>query len=557
MRKPFKTIALILALIMIMASLVGCNKAQNDTSDTPKEGSNGSNESNGGSGGGGSSDDGDRRTFVKVGLTNAISSLYPIDNDSPYKGTLRSCVFQHLGQREEYGSDTFVGVMLKSWEQVDEVTYACELYDYIVDSEGNPFTTEDVEFVIETYKEDGSNSAINYLDGIEVIDDYKFNMIMTDASVGSFEFICENLWMFTKEAYEASDDAFSSLAVGTGPYVNTYFMASTTVKFEKNENYWQTDELNPKCCQANVDVIEFNFLGEVTQMGLAIEDKTVQLAYWIDESLVEDAQKVDGYVVETIDCPQFKGIMFNCKDGVFSGKNGKLMRQAVCYAINNQAIIDAALHGVGSVNETWGIPTAIGYNTDWEKEPYYPYDPEKARELVIEAGYEDGVTIVFYNSVNLPNPSVAQVIQANLAAVGITVDYQAFDGTTNASYISNIDAGWNIENGDRSLQGAYLIQTISRWTDNRITSTGRTLGGVDDDYLQKLTEKCWSVNWTQEDLDALHDYVVENAFVYQTHIAGYTSAHTDEITSTYINYRGDLVVGACDFSDSYSVYYQG
>ena len=124
------------------------------------------------------------------------------------------------------------------------------------------------------------------------------------------------------------------------------------------------------------------------------------------------------------------------------------MREAIAYAIDRQRIVDQYYPG-GSLVAKVFVPPAIkpGYNDSAE---WYPYDPQKAKDLLTQAGYPDGLEIkLSYRNVvrsYLPTPDkVAQEIQAQLAQVGITVDIDQQESTT---FIDNTSAG---------KEGFYLL----------------------------------------------------------------------------------------------------
>ena len=104
-----------------------------------------------------------------------------------------------------------------------------------------------------------------------------------------------------------------------------------------------------------------------------------------------------------------------------------LVRQAITHAIDKRTIVDGAMFGFGTPIGTHATP-AEPYYTDLEP---YPYDPERARELLAEAGYPDGFTVSF----ELPEPynlerTTGEVIAQQLSEVGINVDLSVVEWGT-------------------------------------------------------------------------------------------------------------------------------
>jgi len=104
------------------------------------------------------------------------------------------------------------------------------------------------------------------------------------------------------------------------------------------------------------------------------------------------------------------------------------VRQALNYAIDKEAIIENIFQGVGSVSTAPVTPGVFGYK---EVGPY-EYDPEKARDLLSQAGYEDGFEMELYHPTGryLQDEAVAKAVQAMLAEVGVEASLTTYDWFT-------------------------------------------------------------------------------------------------------------------------------
>lgn len=540
-----KVLTAILSLAMVVVLFAGCSNSFGDAAPS------GVPESAAPSSAAGT--DSAKKTKVTVGLADNVNTLTPIYKISVYTCPVVGSVCENLGQ---WVDTEFTGVLMKNWEEIDDVTYKVELYDYITDSEGNAFTTEDVEYCIQRAQEGGITYA-KYVESMDIEDDYNFTLHLTKAEVGYFEDFCQNVWMYTKEAMEASTDDMATDPVGTGPYVLVDYASSSHILFEKRDDYWQKEELIPRCSQANVDVIEFVIIKEAAQMAVALETGSVQLAYWVPTSIVADLQKVDTVKTVTTGIPQMRNMVFNCSENsIFGGENGKLLRQALCYALNEQAMVDAGLNGMGIPPKTWGKEGYIGYNPEWEKEDYYSYNPEKAKELMAQAGYPNGFSCTFWGVDNAWSRSFMQVAQANCAAVGIDMKIDWMPDNINAQMQVDLTAGWDIYQISTTSGSGYQAGYYNYLCDRTLRASGYNMFGLhDDDYLQSLVEAAGAKTWTQEDVDALHDYVVENCFVYTPFDSLNAISYVPEITEIYYrNWRRDPLIGPSTFSEDYSYY---
>jgi peptide/nickel transport system substrate-binding protein len=111
-----------------------------------------------------------------------------------------------------------------------------------------------------------------------------------------------------------------------------------------------------------------------------------------------------------------------------------LVRQAIAYAIDKEAVNIVATDGRGTVANDVISPNTFGHNFDLEA---YPHDPEKAKELLAQAGFPDGFTTTLWANGEVRSRS-SQVIQANLAEVGITVEVELLEW---AAYLDRTAAG--------------------------------------------------------------------------------------------------------------------
>ena len=452
----------------------------------------------------------DDNTLV-VGINSTLDTLEPWSPQKPSKFFICSVLYQSLGQSAEAGSADLQGVLMKDWTKVDNTTYDVELYDYIVDTAGNPFTASDVAFSFEKYGETNTS----YVEEIEVTSDYTFTMHLNSEAVGSFERMCEYAYMVTEASYNASGDGMAVNAVGTSPYKVKEFTEGARIVLEKADSYWQTDELNIADYKANVDTIQFDVLTEVTQLALAIETGTVDIAMQVEDSALDQLTGADN--LEICFTPDIcsRGIMFNMtEDSPFY--DNLALRQAVCYAIDADAVVSASTYGYGSVSAAaYGTPSQIGYNTEWENKNF-TYDVEKAKELLKEAGYAEGeLSIRLLSNQNTAVKSMWEVVQANLAAIGINAEIVLADGSSYGAWRDATSGQYDIAYCGQDY-GNYVTTTWDILYNADLRESGLTWFGLDDPEIQSRLKELETVDgFTQENIDAFYDYTTDNCYYYQ------------------------------------------
>src|SRR5699024_7201808 len=241
------------------------------------------------------------------------------------------------------------------------------------------------------------------------------------------------------------DDDFERNPVGTGPFKFVDWKANDSITVEKFEDYWQ--EGKPK-----LDKIIFRSIPDNAARLNALTTGEIDLADGINPSdgesiennpdlqLFERPSMNVGYLGLTVTREPF---------------DNKLVRQAINHAIDKQSIIDAFFEGRADIAVNPMPPSISGYNEDIEG---YDYNHEKAKELLKEAGFEDGFEMELW-AMPVPRPympdgeKVAEVIQKNLEDIGVTAKIVSHEWATYLDLAEKGEAdafmlGWTGDNGD-------------------------------------------------------------------------------------------------------------
>jgi peptide/nickel transport system substrate-binding protein len=245
-------------------------------------------------------------------------------------------------------------------------------------------------------------------------------------------------------AFEKDGDKFGQNPVGTGPFKFVEWRATESITIEKFADYWQ--EGLPK-----LDKVIFKVYADNTARLNALISGEIDLADGINPS---DGKTVEGNsALQLIERPSMN-VGYLGLTNTRAPFDNKLVRQAVNYAIDKQAIVDAFFEGVAEVAANPMPPSIGGYNEDIDP---YPYDPEKAKALLKEAGY-DGKEIELW-AMPVARPympdaaKVAEVIKKNLEAVGIPAKIVTYEWAVYLDKVKDGEAdafmlGWTGDNGD-------------------------------------------------------------------------------------------------------------
>ena len=347
--------------------------------------------------------------------------------------------------------------LAKEWVVSDDgLTYTFKLQEGVKFHDGTDFNAEAVIKNVNRWK-GGTEDDFYYFnsmfkaEGADIITDVKadgdYTVIFT-LSRPQAPFL-KNLAMSpfgiaSPTAFEAAGDKFGDNPVGTGPFKFTDWKRNDSVTIEKNPDYWQQGL--PK-----LDKVIFRSIPDNSARLNALTAGDIDLADGVNPS---DGKTVEGNAdLQLIERPSMN-IGYLGLTSTRAPFDNKLVRQAVNYAIDKQAIVDAFFEGRAQVAVNPMPPSIGGYNEALEP---YPYDPEKAKSLLAEAGY-DGKEIELW-AMPVPRPympdgaKVAEVIQKNLEDVGMKSKIVTFEWATYLDKAKNGEAdafmlGWTGDNGD-------------------------------------------------------------------------------------------------------------
>ncbi|KKJ75366.1 peptide ABC transporter substrate-binding protein [Kiloniella litopenaei] len=220
-------------------------------------------------------------------------------------------------------------------------------------------------------------------------------------------------------AVKAQKKEFGRSPVGTGPFKFAEWRSNEAVVVERNNEYWGE--------KAGSDAVVFRPITDantrVAEMLAGGIDLMVEVP---PTSLGQFAG--DNFTVTEQAGPHVWFLILNAKEGPFADKK---VRQAANYAINKEAIVNDVLEGTATV-AAGPTPPAFAWAYNEALDPY-PYDPEKAKALIAEAGVE-GAELTFYvtegGSGMLEPVPMGTAIQADLEAVGFDVKIETYEWNT-------------------------------------------------------------------------------------------------------------------------------
>ncbi|WP_345800582.1 ABC transporter substrate-binding protein [Microbacterium sp. AZCO] len=295
----------------------------------------------------------------------------------------------------------------------DNTVLTLTLRDDVTFTDGSKLTGEAVAKSLEHFKS-GTGPDAGYLTNvasIEAPDDQTVVITLSAPDPALLNYLTRDAGIVASEASLDSTDVATN-PVGSGPYKldTSATVTGTSYVYTKNDKYWNPDV-------QHYDKLVINVLSDPTAALNAIkagEANGVKLVNNDNLAEVEGA----GWTVNANEL-DFQGLLLLDRAGTMSPELANVkVRQAINYAIDRKGMLKAAAADKGTVTTQVFPKTSDAY--DPELDDYYTYDPKKAKELLKEAGYPNGLTISM-PTVSLLGAATYTLIAQQLADVGITV----------------------------------------------------------------------------------------------------------------------------------------
>lgn len=358
-------------------------------------------------------------SVLRVALQTNPNTIEPATGDTRTASNVAWSIFSSLVWLNDEG--VIVPALAESWDISDDgLVYTFKLREDVVFHNGYPFTADDVVFTWER----GQGSDITYREDFLAIaemtklDDYTVEARL-DAPNAFLLLVMNEHWGIMSKQYhdEVGEEGYLQNPVGTGPFKFIEWRTGDRIVLEANEDYWEDGY--PK-----VDKIEFRPIPDTSTRFAALINDDIDIVSNLGPEQADSVTAADGVSLLTYGQDRVYYITFNnMSTGIGTPIENQLVRQAMSYAVDYDAIIERLFDGYAERVAGFIIPGNLGYDPSVQP---YSYDPDKARELLAEAGYPDGF------SIEMAGPSetytnfeqVLQAVTAYWAEIGIDVDLQ-------------------------------------------------------------------------------------------------------------------------------------
>jgi peptide/nickel transport system substrate-binding protein len=406
--------------------------------------------------------------------------------------------------------------IVEKWESVDDETWHFTLVDGATFHDGTPVNAEAAVFSFEraAKKTIGDKNIvqslatqIGFVSATAV--DEKTVEVKTSKPAAIFPDLLTSFEICPPSAYQ--DDSAENLAkvaqtpMGSGPYKFVEWVRDDHIKLEANPDYWGK--------KPTIKTVIFRPVPELSARVVALQNEEAQIVVNIAPDVVEQIEAGDNTRISSVTGGRIIFVGIRCDKPPFDDVR---VRQAINYAVDFDSIKTALLGGYGERAAT--IVNPPHQNPDIKP---YPYDPEKAKALLAEAGFQPGteITMDAPNGRYIKDSEMAQAIAQGLEDIGFKVNLKVLEWSV---YAGELIGSGELDNlfflglgspfsGEQELFYVHPDYSLNftRWQDDDFVSTYAELSNsLDVAKRQELMNKCqeivmdqcpWIAVWHQVD----------------------------------------------------------
>lgn len=336
------------------------------------------------------------------------------------------------------------------WEFVDDNRLRFKLREDVTFHDGTPFNAEAVKFTWErAFNPDSPGrwaSLAGPFEAVEVVDEYTVD-IVTSQAYGPLLFTMTMPFtgIVSPTAVAEKGDQFSRAPVGTGPFKFVEWRANDRVVIEANDDYWRG--------RPELDRVVFRTVPEEGSRMLSLrtgEADMVLMPSPTDIAALETNPEFEVHAAEGV------GVFYLGFNVTEAPTDNLLVRQALHHAIDRELLVEAVLEGGGTLATSVISPPVFGYSNQ-NLDELYPYDPERAIELLEEAGYVRGsdgmfadasgtplvLSVLPSNGRSLKDLEIAEVLQEFFRQVGVGAELDVYEWATTFEIMRGAELPYN------------------------------------------------------------------------------------------------------------------
>lgn len=355
---------------------------------------------------------------LKVAIRAEPSTLDPHNSTALANFAVQRMVYDTLVAQDESGN--IIPCLAEKWEVMDDLTVRFFLRKGVLFSNGDELKAEDVRYSLQrATAERGSASMFSSFDGenTAVVDDYTVDVKVKQPFAAVYNYLASSRGdILCKRAMEEMGaEAYARNPVGTGSFILENWKTGDSLHLVRNDNYWGSKPAYQE--------LTFRVITEAANRAIELETGGVDIIYDVDASDVNRLNENPKINVVSGPGYKFSYITMNMSMKPYDDIR---VRQALVESLDMQAIVNAVYGNSAALADSLMAPTVFGYS----KIGPYAYNPEHAKELLAQAGYQNGLSVILMTNEDRSFMNVAEAAQNMWASVGVTTDIQISDQAT-------------------------------------------------------------------------------------------------------------------------------
>jgi len=318
---------------------------------------------------------------LRVGIPWTPENLDPTMNLSSIRAMVGVTMFDSLVGRD--ADNRIVPQLAESWRLVDDTTWQLKLRRSVVFHDGEPFNAEAVRFtfqrVLDPEQKSPNRANMAEIARVDVIDDYTVNLVTRQPYAPLINRLLDFPIVPPRYAAEKGNQGMALRPVGTGPYRFVELVKDDRLVVEAFDRHWRG--------APRIRRVVYKPIPEPFTRAAALRNNEVDLITTIPPNLARELEGVGGIRAQRVPSSWIIYLGLNAFKKPLSDVR---VRQALNYATDVDAIVKNVLEGNGRRLEGPLTPQMFGYDASVKG---YPHDPARARKLLAEAGYPDGLEI--------------------------------------------------------------------------------------------------------------------------------------------------------------------
>jgi peptide/nickel transport system substrate-binding protein len=336
----------------------------------------------------------------------------------------------------------------KASASADFKTYSFELRKGVKFHNGQEMTSTDVKASFERYKRISPNAKnLDAVDHFETPDPYSFVIVLKEPNVVLLDVIKSPIYpLMILPASQKDKPARDTEVIGTGPYKLGEWVKDSHLTITRFDDYTADTSVPGRDGYGGrktvyLDGVRYRFMPEATTRIAALQNGEAQMISSVPSELAARVTARKDLAIREVFPTLGSYVIVNSQKGLTANV---LIRQAIAAAINVDDIIEGA-GGVNKRNPWMSFPGTPYFLGDTAPTPWYDIkNPAKAKELLKQAGYKGEKIVIETNSNYQWMRSTMLIVAEQLKEVGMTVDVQVTDWTTNASHMQQGTGDWNL-----------------------------------------------------------------------------------------------------------------